>query len=356
MIVFGLAVATLEPNINGTIKRSAFGRFFAQTSFISSVKEIVTGKSSPKKSIADWQKIPNRGESIAGYRVSSGYGKRPKPCPNCSDFHPAIDVATPVGTPLYAVANAQVKCWRDANGGGLVGEYTLPEGKLLQLLHLSDCKSGKVKAGDAIAKTGNSGIGTGAHLDVRLKPRIKPPTELIERTLSGKVIPPEEKKEKKLRFPFFLSSSQKQQKPSVRSKGYILPTQGTITRGLDRTAQDICSEHCGIDIANALGTPIIAVMDGEVVFAGEDIFGLGLAIKLKHANGTYSLYGHNQALLVRVGQTVKQGQTIAYMGNTGYSSGSHLHFELRAQDDSQKTEWLDPETVIDFSRLPRNPQ
>lgn len=349
MIVVGLTICTIEPSINQAIKSSPFGRFFARVSPVPAVRQ------EAKQSVLnlDWKKTPKVGETVAGYRVTSGYGPRAKPCPQCSSYHPAIDVGTPVGTPLYAVADTTVKCWQDANGGGLVGEYALPNQKILQLLHLSDCKSGQAKAGEQIAKSGNSGIGTGAHVDVRLKPRsVVPPTELVEWTLTGK----NPNKDRGLKWPF-LGNKETEQKTGKTQ--FILPTRGTLTQGLDKQADSICSAHCGVDIANAEGTPIVATADGTVVFAGEDEFGLGRAIQIDHGQGIYSVYGHNSQLLVGVGERVKQGQTIALMGNTGNSNGSHLHFELRWQDNSSQTtngtmnKWLDPLEAIDFSALPR---
>ncbi|MDY6781099.1 MAG: peptidoglycan DD-metalloendopeptidase family protein [Cyanobacteriota bacterium] len=304
----------------------------------------------------DWQKTPKVGETVAGYRVTSGYGPRAKPCPQCSSHHPAIDVGTPVGTPLHSVADTTVKCWQDPNGGGLVGEYAIANGKTLQLLHLSDCKPGKAKAGEAIAKSGNSGIGTGAHLDIRLKPRsVVPPTELVEWTLTGKNPKPEPPG---LNLSFWGAAKEVADEKGSGSQ-FIVPTRGTITQGLDKKPNALCSVHCGVDIANAEGTPIAAAADGKVVFAGEDEFGLGRAIQLEHDGGIYSVYGHNSALLVRVGQAVKQGQTIGLMGNTGNSNGPHLHFELRSSGSSQgdngsNAQWLDPLEAIDFSAFPRS--
>jgi murein DD-endopeptidase MepM/ murein hydrolase activator NlpD len=351
IIVVGLVVCTIEPNLNRAIQASPFGRFFAKVSPVPMVRQ--EAKDSTSLNL-NWQKTPKVGETVAGYRVTSGYGPRAKPCPQCSSYHPAIDVGTPVGTPLYSVAETTVKCWQDANGGGLVGEYAIANNKIVQLLHLSDCKPGKAKAGEVIGKSGNSGIGTGAHLDIRLKPRsVIPPTELVEWTLTGKNPKPDPVQ----KLPFWGAGKQVADS-KVNVSQFVLPTRGTITQGLDKKPNSICSIHCGVDIANAEGTPITAVADGKVVFAGEDEFGLGRAIQIEHEQGIYSVYGHNSTLLVSVGQDIKQGQTIALMGNTGNSNGSHLHFELRfsgsSQENAMLAEWLDPLEVIDFSELPHS--
>ncbi|MDU4961300.1 MAG: M23 family metallopeptidase [Sporomusaceae bacterium] len=86
--------------------------------------------------------------------------------------------------------------------------------------------------------------------------------------------------------------------------------------------------HPGIDIANSPGTPIAATADGQVVMSGW-YGGYGKCVQIDHGNGIISLYGHNSELLVSVGQTIKKGDLIAYMGSTGASTGSHVHYEIR---------------------------
>ncbi len=86
--------------------------------------------------------------------------------------------------------------------------------------------------------------------------------------------------------------------------------------------------HKGIDIAADMGTPIYASADGTVKYAGTES-GFGLYIKLSHEGDVETLYGHCSQLLVKKGQKVKAGELIALVGNTGRSSGSHLHFEVR---------------------------
>lgn len=86
--------------------------------------------------------------------------------------------------------------------------------------------------------------------------------------------------------------------------------------------------HPGIDIANDYGTPIDAAADGTVVYSGW-YSGYGKMIQIDHHNGIVTVYGHCSELLVNVGNSVKKGDTIAYMGSTGYSTGPHLHYEVR---------------------------
>ncbi|MER5748963.1 M23 family metallopeptidase [Streptomyces sp. NPDC002088] len=92
-------------------------------------------------------------------------------------------------------------------------------------------------------------------------------------------------------------------------------------------------KHSGQDFAVPIGTNVVAAHGGTVVKAGGNGAGdgpaYGNAIVIKHGNGTYSQYAHLSRIDVKVGQIVKTGQHIARSGNTGNSSGPHLHFEIR---------------------------
>ena len=85
--------------------------------------------------------------------------------------------------------------------------------------------------------------------------------------------------------------------------------------------------HTGVDLAYPAGTPIPALFDGIVIFAGA-YKGYGYAVYLYHGTiKAYTGYAHCRNIIVQPGQLVKQGEIIAYVGNTGYSTGSHLHLE-----------------------------
>ena len=86
--------------------------------------------------------------------------------------------------------------------------------------------------------------------------------------------------------------------------------------------------HSGIDIPAAYGTNVVAADDGLVISAGW-MGSYGNAVLISHGNGLYTLYGHNSSLNVSAGQTVTQGQTVAFVGSTGNSTGNHCHFEVR---------------------------
>jgi murein DD-endopeptidase MepM/ murein hydrolase activator NlpD len=105
---------------------------------------------------------------------------------------------------------------------------------------------------------------------------------------------------------------------------YVLPTHGIFTSNFGYRWGVL---HAGIDLANSIGTPIFAVSDGVVIEAGPAA-GYGMLVKLRHADGTVTLYGHINTTLVSAGQRVMAGDQIATMGNRGNSTGPHLHFEV----------------------------
>lgn len=90
--------------------------------------------------------------------------------------------------------------------------------------------------------------------------------------------------------------------------------------------------HNGVDIAVSYGTPVLASGAGEVRYAGW-VKGYGLTVVVDHGNKAMTLYGHNSTLLVREGQKVERGQTIALAGGTGRSTGPHVHWEVRAGEE-----------------------
>jgi len=85
--------------------------------------------------------------------------------------------------------------------------------------------------------------------------------------------------------------------------------------------------HRGIDITGKSGTPIVASKSGKVIFAGYK-GGYGNMVKLQHVDGYETLYGHMSKVAVKVGDEIKEGEVIGYMGSTGKSTGPHLHFEI----------------------------
>ncbi|WP_177505246.1 M23 family metallopeptidase [Anaerosinus sp.] len=105
---------------------------------------------------------------------------------------------------------------------------------------------------------------------------------------------------------------------------FIAPTHGVVTSEFGARGG---RNHDGVDIANDLGTPILAAKDGKVSFTGW-ISGYGNTIIIEHKQGYTTLYGHLQSILVETDSIVKAGEPIATMGSTGNSTGPHLHFEV----------------------------
>jgi lipoprotein NlpD len=110
------------------------------------------------------------------------------------------------------------------------------------------------------------------------------------------------------------------------ASGWAWPTNGIVIARFSSNG----SLNKGIDIAGDLGQPVLAASDGSVVYAGSGLRGYGELIIIKHSDTYVSAYGHNRRLLVREGQQVKVGQTIAEMGSTG-TDRVKLHFEIRRQ-------------------------
>lgn len=103
--------------------------------------------------------------------------------------------------------------------------------------------------------------------------------------------------------------------------------------------------HSGIDIGAGYGSAVVASDSGTVILA-EVNGGYGNCVMIDHGNGYYTLYGHLSSYAVSAGQAVSKGQTVGYVGDTGWATGPHLHFEIRYGGSC-----LDPETAGGFTGL-----
>jgi murein DD-endopeptidase MepM/ murein hydrolase activator NlpD len=109
------------------------------------------------------------------------------------------------------------------------------------------------------------------------------------------------------------------------------PIRGTVNSEFGRRLSPwapVAEHHSGIDIGAPIGTPVQAPAPGTVVFSGSHAE-YGLAVIIEHGNDTKSLYGHLSKLGVAAGQQVRRGDLVALTGNTGRSSGPHLHYEVQ---------------------------
>jgi biotin carboxyl carrier protein len=105
----------------------------------------------------------------------------------------------------------------------------------------------------------------------------------------------------------------------------IWPASGSVT---SKFGQRWGKEHNGIDIGASTGTNVKAFMAGKVTYSGWES-GYGNLVIINHGNGLQTYYAHNSKLLVKIGQSVDSGSIIAKSGNTGNSTGPHIHFEVR---------------------------
>lgn len=122
-----------------------------------------------------------------------------------------------------------------------------------------------------------------------------------------------------------------EQKNILASTPAIRPTTGWLSSGFGYRTSPFTGRrtfHKGLDIANRKNTPIIAPADGVVAYAGTK-GNMGLMIDIDHGHGMVTRYGHLSKAKFKTGQSVKRGDIIALMGNTGRSTGPHLHYEIR---------------------------
>jgi murein DD-endopeptidase MepM/ murein hydrolase activator NlpD len=114
----------------------------------------------------------------------------------------------------------------------------------------------------------------------------------------------------------------------------LWPVQGRITGSFGERIDPFSGEgafHRGVDISSEIGTRIIAPADGVVRFA-DFMNGYGRTVLLDHGNGITTLYGHMSGFAVSAGQVVHRGDTVGYVGQSGRSTGPHLHYEVRIFD------------------------
>ncbi len=105
-------------------------------------------------------------------------------------------------------------------------------------------------------------------------------------------------------------------------------SRGFLPRGTKRRKRP----HKGIDLAAPRGTAVMSAHDGSVIYTGKGFKGYGKMVMIESPEGWATLYGHLDKIIVHEGAVVKQGEVIGALGNTGRSSGPHLHFEIRKLD------------------------
>jgi len=107
----------------------------------------------------------------------------------------------------------------------------------------------------------------------------------------------------------------------------IWPTEGNVSLEFSQTSPYQVF-HTGIDIAGETGTPVGAFMTGTVIYTGETSTGFGKHVKIDHGHHIVSIYAHLDSITVEEGQEVEMGTVVGTRGNTGWSTGPHLHFQI----------------------------
>lgn len=108
--------------------------------------------------------------------------------------------------------------------------------------------------------------------------------------------------------------------------------------------------HAGIDIGSPSYQEVVAALDGEVIYADATKGGLGKAVVLQHGNGLRTVYAHLSIIVAQEGDTVRQGQAIGGVGDTGRATGPHLHFEVRRNGTPANPEDYLPATIDELVR------
>ncbi len=116
--------------------------------------------------------------------------------------------------------------------------------------------------------------------------------------------------------------------PHDRSAWLLAPVSGSISRGF-------FGDHEGVDIALPMNSAVRAAADGDVIHANWDNDGYGYMVWVDHGDGLRTLYAHLNRIVVKRGQRIARGQIVGLSGNTGWSLGPHLHFEISVRGRKQ---------------------
>jgi murein DD-endopeptidase MepM/ murein hydrolase activator NlpD len=155
-----------------------------------------------------------------------------------------------------------------------------------------------------------------------------------------------------------LEASRETQTLPPSSSGFIDPTQGAGKLTSNFTAKRKSGIHGAIDVGADAGTPVLASQTGKVLSVDYHDSGFGHVVAIQHDNGLQTSYAHlRERPNLKPGQTVKQGQRIGSVGNTGYSTGNHLDFRIGKRlyqngtwNFAKDADVIDPLTVIDFKQ------
>lgn len=108
--------------------------------------------------------------------------------------------------------------------------------------------------------------------------------------------------------------------------------------------------HPALDLTTSYDDPVLAIAEGIIENTETSAWGYGRNILIKHNNGYFSLYAHLSKILIKIGDKVTQGQTIGTVGSSGWSTGTHLHLEVRSPEGT-----VDPLEVLPITESPKTP-
>ncbi|KAA3612075.1 MAG: hypothetical protein DWQ05_18920 [Calditrichaeota bacterium] len=258
--------------------------------------------------------------------ITARYGKMKTPFSDAATFHTATDIKAKMHTPVFAaeagiVTKARTDYVIDKGFGRLV-EIQHANGFVSRYAHLKKVLievGQEVKAGTQIGSVGTTGKSTGPHLHFEI---LKSSDNLNPELYVG----------------FNQELSKKAQKQFVIRKkskiSFAQPVQGRITSNFGERRDPFTKEnrkHRGLDVAQKHGTPILATAAGRIsniVLDNSDSNKHGHFVEIIHANGFLSRYTHMDQISVKPNQEVKSGEIIGTVGNTGLSTGAHVHFEI----------------------------
>ncbi|HEX5736991.1 MAG TPA: peptidoglycan DD-metalloendopeptidase family protein [Hydrogenophaga sp.] len=216
------------------------------------------------------------------------------------------------GDTLFRIALDSGQSWRDVQAwNNLTNPNILEVGQVL-----------RVQPPGAAAPTVAAGPPAGAPGTAAVSPVA--PSGVVSRPLSSTEPVPLAPAAPSTTAPAPLPAPASPESAGADELNFVWPAQGTVIAGFDE------AKNKGVSIAGRVGDPVIAAADGRVVYAGAGLRGYGNLVILKHNNTYLTAYAHNQALLVREDQAVRQGQKIAEMGSSD-TDRVKLHFEVRRQ-------------------------
>lgn len=260
--------------------------------------------------------------------IRSYFGKRYHEKLKAEKLHSGIDIEAQIGTPVNATANGTVLKTEFNGGYGLMVKIAHKGEISTVYAHLSSISvkpAQIIQQGDILGYSGNTGRTTGPHLHYEILLKSQPVDPLIFINQDNTQAKPKTEK----------APSQPEETSTITYSKFIKPVPlnkvsssfGTRIDPITKTSRF----HSGIDIPLPIGTPVKASADGQVIKADRS-GGYGILIIIKHENEYSTYYAKLSQALVKEGDSVKQGDIIAYSGNTGRSTGPHLHFEIRGQD------------------------